>query len=373
MANRIKAARQELRWSQSRLIAELERVAARKGATLPSRETLKSRVSRWENNHAKPDDFYRELLREALGLDDIELGFAEVAVDFASSAADELRAKLSLETLTNDSLLEALRTQTEAIRRQDRQFGAGALLEQMRGHINNLEQHLTLAVFESRRQPLAWQLADAAALAGWQALDLGAIDQAWRFFETASKAAQQASDEALYAFARLEQAHVLMELDQARAAADLAREVWGQNHARVPDAMRCWMAAATSEMLADGGERSTSLELLHAAESSVEALDTADCPPYLVFNATHLQRWIGHILEILGDAAAESRLRQAAAEMDGTFTRASASLKLDLAGALLRRGEREEAKGLICEAELLARRVGSRRQLGRVSRLRTTA
>ena len=372
MANRIKAARQELRWSQSRLIAELERVAARKGVALPSRETLKSRVSRWENNHAKPDDFYRELLREALGLDDMELGFVEATVDLGASAAEELRAKLSLDHAADDSLLEALRAQTEAIRRQDRQFGAGALLEQMRGHVNNLEQHLTLAVFERSRQPLAWQLADAAALAGWQALDLGAIDQAWRFFTTASQAAQQAGDEALYAFARLEQAHVLKEVAQPQAAADLAQEIWRRSHARVPEVMRCWMAAATSEMVAEGDDEDEAMDLLRAAEADADVLATADRPPYLVFNATHLDRWIGHILEILGDPAAEGRLRQAAAEMDGTFTRASASLKLDLAGTVLRRGERDEAKALIAEAEVLARRVGSRRQLSRVSRLRAT-
>ena len=372
MANRIKAARQELRWSQSRLIAELERVASRKGVALPSRETLKSRVSRWENNHAKPDDFYRELLREALGLDDVELGFVEAPVDLGASAAEELRAKLSLTEVADESLLAALRAQTEAIRRQDRQFGAGALLEQMRGHVNNLEHHLTVAVFEQRRQPLAWELADAAALAGWQALDVGAIDQAWRFFTTASQAAQQAGDEALYAFARLEQAHVLRELAQPQSAADLAQEVWRRNEGRVPEVMRCWMAAATSEMLAEGGASSTALDQLNAAESEADALETDDRPPYLVFNATHLDRWIGHILEILGDPAAEARLRQADAEMDGTFTRASASLKLDLAGTVMRRGEREEAKVLITEAELLARRVGSRRQLSRASRLRAT-
>ena len=172
----------------------------------------------------------------------------------------------------------------------------------MRGHVNNLEQHLTLAVFEQRRQPLAWQLADAAALAGWQALDLGAIDQAWRFFATASQAAQQAGDEALYAFARLEQAHVLKELAQPQAAADLAQEVWRRNQGRVPEVMRCWMAAATSEMLAEGGDERPRRWTSCARPRPRPTRSTKDdCPPYLVFNATHLDRWIGHILEILGD------------------------------------------------------------------------
>jgi transcriptional regulator with XRE-family HTH domain len=372
MASRIKAARQERDWSQTRLIGELERVAARRGVTLPSRETLKSRVSRWENNHAKPDDFYRQLLREALGLDDRELGFEPDSDSAVVPAVDELLAALNASPTPDDTLLGALRAQTEAIRLQDRQYGAGALLEQMRGHVANIEQHLKHAVFETSRKPLAWQLADAAALAGWQALDLGALDQAWRFFETASAAAQQAGDVALFAFARMEQAHVLQELTKSAAAAQLAQSLWGQIGARVQPSMRCWLAAATAEMLAVGGDSPSSVAMLHSAESQVDALQ-GERPPYLVFNATHLDRWVGHTLALLGDSAAEQRLRQAEAEMDASFTRASASLGLDLATSLLRRGEREEANERIAQAELLARRVGSRRQLARAQRLRTAS
>lgn len=372
MASRVKAARQERGWSQSRLIAEMEVAASRQGVTLPSRETLKSRVSRWENNHARPDDFYRQLLREALGLDDRELGFAEDASDPGATAAEELRSRIELAHDANDTLLAALGAQTEAVRRQDRQYGAGALLEQMRGHVDNIETHLSHAVFESSRRQLAWQLADAAALAGWQALDVGAVAQAWRFFDLGSRAAQQADDPALYAFARLEQAQALVDLGQPGAAAVLAHEVWDRAHGAVSPASRCWMAAATAEMLAAGQERRAAVAMLGRAESAGDSLE-GERPPYLVFNGTHLARWVGHTLEILGDSAAEKRLRAAAEGMDGSFTRASTSLTLDLASALLRRGEREEAKRLIAEAEQLGRRVGSRRQLLRASRLRASA
>ena len=372
MGSRIKAARQEREWSQTRLIGELERVAARRSVTLPSRETLKSRVSRWENNHAKPDDFYRQLLREALGLDDRELGFEQEHDGSVVPAADELLAVLNASPTPDPTLLDALRTQTEAIRLQDRQYGAGALLEQMRGHVANIEQHLKHAVFETSRTPLAWHLADAAALAGWQALDLGAIDQAWRFFETASAAAQQAGDKALFGFARMEQAHVLAELTKPTAAAQLAQSVWDQIHKDVQPSMRCWLAAAAAEMLAVGDDSRSSVAMLHTAESEVDALQ-GERPPYLVFNATHLDRWVGHTLALLGDSAAEQRLRQAEEQMDTSFTRASASLGLDLATSLLRRGEREEANQRISQAELLARRVGSRRQLARAQRLRTAS
>ena len=345
----------------------------RQGVKLPSRETLKSRVSRWENNHARPDDFYRQLLREALGLDDRELGYAEVTpLDLGVTATEELTSRIQLATDVDATLVEALTAQTEAVRLQDRQYGAGPLLEQMRGHVDNIESHLTHAVFESSRRPLARHLADAAALTGWQALDLGGLAQAWRYFELAIRAAQQAGDPALYAFARLEQAQVLADLGQPAEAAALAQEVWNQAQSQVVPAVRCWMAAATAEMLAIGGNGRSARSMLTCAETAADSLE-GERPAYLVFNATHLDRWVGHTLVILGDTAAEERLRQADEGMDGAFTRASASLKLDLANALLGTAERDEALALIAEGEQLARRVGSRRQLLRASQLRAGA
>src|SRR3954454_5524287 len=75
MASRIKAARTRLGWSQARLVSELQVLASRQGMSLPDISTMKSRVSRWENDHARPSEFYRPLLREALEADDQALGF----------------------------------------------------------------------------------------------------------------------------------------------------------------------------------------------------------------------------------------------------------------------------------------------------------
>jgi len=372
MSSRIKAARRERDWSQTRLIGELERVAKRHGVTLPSRETLKSRVSRWENNHAVPDEFYRQLLREALGLDDRELGFVAEAGDAVTPAVDELQARLSTSREADALLVGALRMQTEAIRSQDRQYGAGALLEQLRGHVNNIQQHLDYTIFDSSRQPLARLLADAAALGGWQALDLGAIDQAWRLFETAGKAALQGRDAELYAFARMEQTHVLVELKDPRAAADLAESVWNDAANAVAPGMRCWLAAAAAEMHASAGGWRRALELLLVAESMADSID-GELPPYLVFNQIHLERWCGHTLVLLKDPAAEGRLRRSIDDLDPTFIRAAAALRIDLATALKGRGEKDEAEDQLRQAELLARRVGSRRQLARLQRLRISS
>lgn len=289
-----------------------------------------------------------------------------------SDAADELRFHLATGRQVDGALLGALRGQTEAVRLQDRQYGAGLLLEQMRGHVQNLERHLAHTVFDAARIPLAQVLADAAALAGWQALDVGGIDQAWRAFEIATSASRQAGDPALYAFARLEQAHVLAELDRKGTAADLAESVWVEVHPRVAPSVRCWTAAATAEMLALDGRVDAARSMIARAEADAAGLD-GERPPYLVFDATHLNRWLGHTLVEMSDRAGEARLRSAVDAMDPTFRRASAALTLDLAAAVLLKGDREEGSALISQGEGLARQVGSLRQLKRAQKLRTAS
>ena len=65
MMNALRQARIELGWSQSRLIAELQKQARSLGATLPSAKSLKTQVSRWENGHRTPDAFHQRLFAMA--------------------------------------------------------------------------------------------------------------------------------------------------------------------------------------------------------------------------------------------------------------------------------------------------------------------
>jgi hypothetical protein len=238
--------------------------------------------------------------------------------------------------------------------------------------VRNLEAHLSHTVFDTGRRPVARILADASALAGWQALDVGAVDQAWRSFETSTAASRQAGDQSLYAFARLEQAHVLTELERPAAAADLAESIWLEVRGSATPAVRCWMAAATAEMFAGDGRREEALRMIGVAESLAGGI-ADDRPPYLVFDATHLHRWIGHSLVQLRDPGAEQVLTDVEAAMDASFTRASASLTLDLAAAVLLRDDRQQSGDLLSRGEALARKVGSRRQLRRAQKLRAAS
>jgi transcriptional regulator with XRE-family HTH domain len=78
--SRLAAAREQLGWSQARLMSELEHRGRTAGIAVMTRSSLKTALSRWENGHVIPDRHYRRLLREIYGLTDTELGFASVAV-----------------------------------------------------------------------------------------------------------------------------------------------------------------------------------------------------------------------------------------------------------------------------------------------------
>ncbi len=80
VTNTLAVVLKELDWSQTQLVAELHRQAAREGKKLPKVESLVSLVSRWMNNHQQPSNFYRGLLSSATGRSRVELFSDEAAL-----------------------------------------------------------------------------------------------------------------------------------------------------------------------------------------------------------------------------------------------------------------------------------------------------
>ncbi len=160
METGLKAAREARHWSQLRLLSELGKRGRAKGLPMPNQASLKTAISRWENGHHTPHKPYVELLAEIYETSPAALGLADVVGP--SPATDELGARLDLDREPDGSLQESLSAQTEAIRVQDRQFGAEHLLEQMRAHVSNIEHHLSHGVLcASSDQP-----GQAAAVGG---------------------------------------------------------------------------------------------------------------------------------------------------------------------------------------------------------------
>jgi hypothetical protein len=122
-------------------------------------------------------------------------------------------------------------------------------------------------------------------------------------------------------------------------------------------------------MAAAAGEESICRKALEGAAQELGHGSAGDELPYLALNDTHLARWRGNCLVQFGDPQTADELNAALSAMDGSFTRAEAGLRCDLAAALHVCGDRDEAWRHLKRARELAQVTGSARQRRRVQEL----
>ena len=109
----LQQARLDLGLTQSQVIDHLPRLARRRGIALPSHESIRSRLSAWENGRATPDSVYASLLRTLYGRTDAELGF--ISRDNVTPPAHshdeammEIRARLACSSGVDGDLIARL-------------------------------------------------------------------------------------------------------------------------------------------------------------------------------------------------------------------------------------------------------------------------
>lgn len=373
LSSRIRDARLSRGWSQSRLVHEIERRLAAAGQPTVTTASLKVYISEWENSRRAIGPEYRAVLREVFGQTDGELFAVDPEHELPSldEAYTELADKIETATAIDPLMIDTLVQQTELFRTMDRQLGAAILVDRMNAHLATLENALAYAVLPTARRPVAEVLASASTLAGWQALDVGAVDRAWRHYETARRAAVEAENPALLAHAMGEQAYVLVDAGRINLAVQLIREARRSALGRSPARLLAWLAAAEAEMTAISGDESACRAALDQASaalpSGAESRD-ADVPGVFL-NASHLARWRGNALAQLGDAGALADLHSALDRLDPTFARAQAGLRIDLGQAYYASGELGEARRQAGQARMLVNRTGSLRHRRRLDRL----
>ena len=128
----------------------------------------------------------------------------------------ELLRQITAARNIDASVIRVLQGETNTIRLLDRRLGAPAVAGKLEAHINQVETGLYYSLLPGNRERLAAVLADASALAGWQAIDMGRLPRAWEHFERATAAAREADDKCLLAFAGGEQAYVLLDLHRPK-------------------------------------------------------------------------------------------------------------------------------------------------------------
>jgi hypothetical protein len=373
MKTRLQAARRAREMKQTQVIAELVRRADASGMAIAAPSSLQILLSNFENGKRAVNEPYRTLFRAIYGMTDEELfgPIEETADSIEQAGYAELAERIKSARTVDRGTAEMLSSQTDYLRTMDCRLGASALIDQMTGHLATVQEALSHAILPSIRRPLASVLADAAALAAWQALDVGAIGRAWQHHETARYAALEAQDVVLLTHAMAQQAFVLVDIGELESAVDLVQEARREAGTKVPPRFRAWLLAAEAEVLAASSNATGSLKKFDAAADVLPGGADAVDPsmPFIVLNGAHLSRWRGNALARLGDGTAVDTLYTALSSGGVVSTRAAASLRCDLAQAHLVRGEHDEAKKQAAEARRLARQAGSVRQKQRIQRL----
>ncbi|MFB9838786.1 hypothetical protein [Actinoallomurus acaciae] len=311
-------------------------MAKARGEALPKPESL----ARWEKDYGAVSPLYQQLFCEVYGCSPAELGFVTEPEAPEPEPLEELAAELTRASPVDIEVADLLQAQTGAIRRLDARQGAQLIHDQIRTHVEKLNCHAV----RTRRRLFAKVLADASALAGWQALDVGAPRESWEHFERAKAAVKDAEEPSSLASTAAEQASVLLDLGDAELVAELVGHARHQAATALPALMRTWPAAAHTEILpatgnADDAERRTLDEA-----SGLLPDESGDVPPYPVLSKSHPTRWRGNCLVRLGDKDAIEELTTGLAAVAGAYARPEAGARIDLTVTLFVRGEQAIAE-----------------------------
>jgi hypothetical protein len=356
-------------WSRARLMLELRNAARRrKRGLLPDDASLKRMIREWAHGRRGLSAEYADLFADVFGAP-FAIGKRGAGPTPAPLHGEtDLAARLAAAEALDAPLVTLLEAQTQSFRALDRQLGAARLLQQTEAHIGQMDDLWRYALPGPHRTALAAALAETAALAGWQALDLGDTDKAWSLHETAKAAARDSEDPTIIAHVTAQQAYALLDLDRPASAVAQIQHARREAGGKVPGLLRSWLWAAEAEAQAAAG---AATEAQIALDNASEALPAqgGESLPFLFLDEVHLARWRGHCLARLGKASAVQELTDAVTRLDPTFTRAAAGHRCDIALAYSVRGQHEEARAEARAAEVLATRASSTRQRRRIARL----
>jgi tetratricopeptide (TPR) repeat protein len=365
-ATRLQETRHQRGYSAQQVIDMMLRRAEMLGIPVMSPTSLKTKLSSWENGRTAVSPTYQRLFRDIYGLTNEELGFPE-ALD--AGEVEELRSRLTIARSVDAGTVELFRQQVENARHIDRRFGGITVLDELRSHMTQIERLLDYSTMRGQREELAGVLTEAAALAGWEALDRNAIRQSWDHHERAKAGAREAGSAQLLAHSLAQQAFILIDIGEVKAAVEQLDEARTLAKHSAPALLRSWLAAAHGEGLAAAGERDEALRVFDVADELLPNDPVNPDLPFLFLGGGHLDRWRGNAMSKLGEPDAIEQLTNVLPRLPPEFTRAKAFVLVDLAYAYAAAGDREAALTHARQAKRLAMQIKSDRQLRRLNNL----
>lgn len=344
-------------WSQAAAMRRFEAALDRAGENAPEGASLKRMFAYWESGkRAVTVPAYQRALVEIYQTPAEALGFVPPDETQRVKALKEMPLHL---VDVDDGLIELFAGQTQHLRMVDRRLGSATQAALVQAHVTQVEEVLRHSV-GSARPRLASTLAEAAALAGWQALDRAELRSAWDFHEVAKAAALEGEDDSVTAHVLAQQGLVLIDARES-ALATQAVDAALSLSPKTPRLMRCWLAAAAAEALAADGQELQARRRLEEADALLDGATGDDGLPFLMLSPQHLARWRAHCFARLGDVRAVDTIMTALAT-ESDSVRAATSMRTDLAAAHLNAGHAEAASEEARSALCLAERYGSRRQ-----------
>jgi hypothetical protein len=349
--NSLRAAVKEKRWSHARLAAELRQRST--GTPLPKTESLVALISRWVNNHQQPDDFYRELLAQALGRPRTELFSDEgMRVEFPADAQPWRMARALEVASIGPAGAAALEHTVAELARSYPSTPPTVLAEPVFEHLRDVVRLLEGPLPVARRQCLAVVAGHLAGLAGNLSFDLREETRALAYFDVAMQAADDAAAPDLAAWALATQSIVPAYSGDPAAALRLLQEAQDRAAGHVTPSRNAWLAAMEARAHAGLGDARSSLAALGRAEAAIERAEP-DGGPFGTdfFDLPRLAGFRGtcHLL-LRQPQAAQAALADVLALRSPADVKGRSLARLDLAEAYAQGGDLEAACAAVADA-----------------------
>jgi tetratricopeptide (TPR) repeat protein len=367
IAGPLRAARQARGWSQSRAAEEMVTLARLRGIEVAAPASLKTQLSRWENQHALPDPHYRSLLAELYQSSEPDLGLAELpgpAAD-AGTVAESLRANLAAFAAMDETALALLGDQLRATHAVDDELGGTASAGAVGAQLEFLEHALRHTVDPRNRRELGRLVADAACLSGRVALDRSRHAEAWSCYEAAKFGAHEAESPPLLSVALAEQAVVSSDIGESEPALSMVERAIAVSTPAASGPLRAWLEASRGAALAGVGSADGARAAYQESERELSAAAGMDLGfrelPSFRFDLAGFRRHRGHTYRVIHEDESAIEDLDLALRAGHRSVRDLAELHVDLARAHSAVGRRPQASRHARQAREITTRIGSLR------------
>jgi transcriptional regulator with XRE-family HTH domain len=337
------------------------RLAARRKSVGLSQESLaealgvdRSTVARWESGETEPQPWLRPRLARVLAVSMDELTGLLATGVMAAEPAEQERLRFALEHPQSADLVTvaALRREVQRLDEQYVHVPSASLLApagQCLGQVRFLSTHATRS--RVRRDLLALE-AEAAILMGqlvWDASQRRDHATARMYLDEATAAASQVRDPVTQALALLRKAMISLYGEHDPAAGLSEAQASAEASEQASNVLAGLATLHVAEAHAMQGDRALCEKALAAADARLNRADDSDAAIDL-FSQTQAGRMAGSCYLSLSDTSRARRLLEGTAAAMRDQSKAQAVVLGNLALALIRQGQLDEAAGRLHQA-----------------------